>query len=107
MKIYEDENGLEIITLESNQTDFFMVQHKKKTLCAIKFQSGTIPNNGVNGVTNEALLAVLISRTEILNGKFPCMENEIAIMNMKNALDLFEARTKNHVERGVEGKDEL
>lgn len=31
-------------------------------LCDINFQNGTIPENGVNGVTQEALLAIVIDR---------------------------------------------
>ena len=69
----------------------------------ISFQNGTVKEKGYNGVTNEALLAVVIHRTEILNSKFPCEENEVAIDFMKSALASFEARTANRVARNVEG----
>ena len=44
------------------------------------FQNGPVPENGVNGLTNEALLAILIHRTNILNEQFPCNENSEAIV---------------------------
>lgn len=73
----------------------------------IQFQHGPVQENGVNGLTNEALLAIVIHRTKILNNKFPCDENKRAITYMENALALFEQRTKARQARGVEGKNIL
>ena len=47
---------------------------------------------GVNGWTNEQLLAVLIDRTRVLNEELQCEENETAIAAMKVALQAFELR---------------
>ena len=77
-------------------------QHR--TLASINFQNGPIPAVGVNGITNEALLTILIHRTEVLNAQYPCHENEVGIEFMRKALDAFEARTINRKARGVEGK---
>ena len=74
-----------------------------ENLTSIHFQNGPVKENGVNGITSEALLAILIHRTKILNGNFPCDENKRAISYMENALALFEKRTKGRQERGVEG----
>ena len=52
----------------------------------IHFQKGAVKANGVNGITSEALLAILIHRTEVLNGNFPCAENEEALAGLKQAL---------------------
>lgn len=71
----------------------------------ISFQMGPVPENGVNGVTNEALLAILIHRTKFLNDKFPCRENALAITKMEEALTWFEKRTADRMERNVEGKE--
>ncbi|MDV4239022.1 hypothetical protein [Acinetobacter baumannii] len=57
----------------------------------------------MNGITSEALLAILIHRTKILNNNFPCEENKRAITYMENALALFEQRTRDRQQRGVEG----
>lgn len=69
----------------------------------ISFQNGPIPTVGANGLTNEALLAILIHRTECLDSLYPCEENKEGIRHMKAALAAFEARTANRLKRGVEG----
>lgn len=74
-----------------------------RPLTAIGFQNGPIKQEGTNGLTNEALLTVLIHRTMTLNKQFPCEENETAIRHMKEALDAFNQRTANRKARGVEG----
>ena len=74
-----------------------------ETTTAIHFQNGPVKEHGVNGATSEALLAILIHRTKVLNDNFPCDENKRAITYMENALALFEQRTKERQTRGVEG----
>lgn len=75
-----------------------------RSLTSIDFQNGPIPVAGINGITNEDLLIILIHRTQTLNAQYPCAENEAAIEFMNKALDAFEARTANRKVRGVEGK---
>ncbi len=70
------------------------------------FQQGTVPEAGHNGLTNELLLAVLVHRIKFLNGKFPCRENSLAITKLEEAKMWLEERTRNRIERGVEGKHE-
>jgi hypothetical protein len=72
---------------------------------SIQFQRGPVPENGVNGVTNECLLHVLLHRTRFLNAKFPCAENQLAIQHMEEALAYFNMRTAARITRGVEGKE--
>lgn len=72
----------------------------------IQFQHGPIGDNGFNGVQNEEILQLLITRTQALNERFPCEENANAIAQMKNALHWFSERTRKRVEQGVEGKNE-
>lgn len=74
-----------------------------ENITPIHFQNGPVKANGVNGATSEALLAILIHRTKVLDGNFPCDENKRAISYMENALALFEQRTKERQARGVEG----
>ena len=76
-----------------------------ETITSIHFQNGPVKVHGVNGVTSEALLAILIHRTKVLNDNFPCDENKRAISYMENALALFEQRTKARQARGVEGQN--
>jgi len=71
---------------------------------SLSFQNGTIPDVGINGVTNETLLATLIHRTRVLNAKFPSRQNPIAITKMEEALMWFENRTDERKARGVKGQ---
>lgn len=73
----------------------------------VLFQNGTIPEVGVNGVTEQSLLAVLIDRLEgFQSGPFACHENEQTLHHLRYALEWSHRRTLNRVARGVEGKHE-
>lgn len=69
--------------------------------CTIEFQNGPVATEGINGLTNEVLLAILIHRTETLDAQYPCDENKEAIEHMKKALEAFNKRTANRKARGV------
>ena len=70
----------------------------------INFQHGPIGEVGVNGITNEALLAIVIDRLCAFQaGPFRCVENQIALMHAKGALAALHDRTRERVQRGVEG----
>lgn len=109
MRIHTDHNGVYVNAI--SQTDGVNVEGHLYNIQAgtqftkIEFQQGPVLLNGVNGVTNEALLAILINRTEFLDGKFPCEENKWAIGWMKKALMALETRTARRIVRGVEGKE--
>lgn len=73
----------------------------------LHFQKGPIQEAGVNGVTNEALLAIVAHRLQCFqNGQFACKANEIALDAVRNALHAMHARTRDRRARGVEGKSE-
>lgn len=75
------------------------------TRLPILFQNGPIqPGQIPNGVTNEALLAVLIDRlTKFEGGPFACFENDLALMLLIGAQRMLKYRTEQRVQRGVEG----
>src|SRR4051812_25711169 len=53
----------------------------------IRFQKGPINEAGVNGITSEALLAVLLDRHQgFQSGQFPSRENALAITKLEEAL---------------------
>lgn len=58
-----------------------------------------------DGTTTEELLEVLIDRTNYLNNKFSCFENNQALVNLTLALMWFEKRTSDRKKRNVEGKN--
>lgn len=71
----------------------------------IKFQNGPIQENGVNGVQNEDLLAIVIHRLQgFQSGNFSCRENAIALTKCQEAMMWLEKRTADRKKRGVEGK---
>lgn len=102
MRIHTDHNGVAVNAI-SKQSDGTEVEgHQYQVLTGpkttqIDFQRGGVAVNGVNGVTNEALLAILLHRTKHLNKQFPCDENFRAIQHMEEALVNFEVRTAQQI----------
>jgi len=73
-------------------------------LAKISFQNGPIPENGVNGVTQEDLLSIVIHRLRgFAAGPFATRENACALRKTEEALHWLEARTYDREQRGVEG----
>lgn len=109
MRIHTDHNGVVVNAISKTsegadvEGNLYNVLHGA-TRTDIHFQQGPIAESGVNGPTNEALLAILIHRTQFLNGKFTCRENIIAITKMQEALMWLEKRTADRLNRGVEGQ---
>lgn len=72
--------------------------------CVILFQNGTIPERGVNGITQEALLTIVADRLRSFQaGPFACAENAVALNHVEIALATLKDRTKARMNRGVEG----
>lgn len=70
----------------------------------ITFQSGD-PADGINGITNEVLLAIVADRLEgFQEGPFACETNEVALGKVKAAIRILGTRSQEREERGVEGK---
>ena len=86
---------------------YFFTDDGPATSGFIDFQDGPIPESGVNGLTNEAVLTILAHRIEHLDRKFPCDENKTALAYIRQALDALNARTRDRRARGVEGKEVL
>jgi hypothetical protein len=69
---------------------------------AIAFQKGPIFEHGINGVTNEALLALVIHRLECLQaGPFACHENQEALDNARLSLEALKNRTRERLSRNL------
>lgn len=70
----------------------------------IKFQDGALNEVGANGLTNEALLAILVDRLRgFQSGKFACRENALALTHLEDAGHWLAHRTAMRLRRGVEG----
>lgn len=71
----------------------------------ISFQNGPIAENGVNGLTQEVLLAIVIDRLRSFQaGPFSCRENALALTKLEEAQHWLLHRTRARMARGVEGK---
>lgn len=110
MRIHTDKNGVAVNAMSTLADGTNVAGHLYQVLAgpktiAVEFQNGAVKEHGVNGVTNEALLAILIHRTQVLNERFPCRENSIAITKMQEALMWFDKRTADREARGIEGKE--
>ena len=82
----------------------YMIEVPEGLTCRISFQNGPIAENGVNGVTQEALLAIVADRLRSFQaGPHACPENSDALTHTIEALETLKARTKARMARGVEG----
>lgn len=78
--------------------------HSTASTYPIRFQNGPIAEAGVNGLTHEALLAILIDRMEgFQQGPYASDDNEEALQAMRVAQTALQRRTKARMARGVEG----
>lgn len=72
---------------------------------SIIFQCGPIAEHGVNGITQEALLAIVADRLRCFQaGPFSSRENAIALTHVETAMLWLHKRTLDRMQRGVEGK---
>lgn len=79
-------------------------EYDQVELCNIKFQNGPILEAGVNGISGEALLAIVEDRLiGFQSGQFACRENAIALTKIQEAMMWLYKRTRDRMARGVEG----
>ncbi len=90
---------------EKAPTNFIVLKSEDNSeLMKIKFQDGAIKENGVNGVMNEDVIAMVITRLAYFQTTdFKCRENACAITKLEEALMWLRKRTVGREKRGVEG----
>jgi len=70
----------------------------------ITFQNGPIAEAGVNGISNEALLAIVEDRLAGFQaGPFASDDNKAALAAVREAMMWLQKRTRDRIARGVEG----
>lgn len=75
-------------------------------LVQLHFQNGPIKEFGVNGISGEALLAIVRDRLECFQrGPFACETNQQALDHVVAAMEALHSRTRERLERGVEGRN--
>lgn len=111
-KVNEVNDGLKVVAIDGpgpgNASHEYRIEWNPNgqacAACDIRFQNGPIKEVGVNGITNEALLAIVQDRLEgFQGGKYACDENESALQSVRLAMRALKQRTQARVTRGVEG----
>ncbi len=78
--------------------------HSHGPFATIIFQNGPINENGINGLTQEVLLAIVADRLRSFQaGQFACRENALALTKIEEAQHWLHSRTLARMQRGVEG----
>ena len=92
---------------DSNPSSATALDYAKATEsegCVVLFQNGPIPEAGVNGVTHEALLAIVADRLRSFQrGPYSCKANACALTHIEEAQHWLQQRTLERMRRGVEG----
>lgn len=93
---------------QTNASDPFMERYGQPAAhSTILFQNGPIGEFGVNGITNEVLLAIVLDRLKSFQaGPFSTRENSLAITNIEQGLLWLQKRTLDRMKRGVEGTNQ-
>lgn len=93
---------MDVEPLTADQPPGLVVQHPN--FVVLGFQNGPIAEVGVNGITHEALLAILVDRLRSFQaGPFACRENALALTKLEEAQMWLLQRTRARMARGVEG----
>ena len=71
----------------------------------LNFQNGGLKEVGANGITDQALIAIVLDRLRSFNaGQFSSRDNSLAITHLEDALMRMERRSNDRARRGVEGE---
>jgi len=74
-------------------------------VCQLNFQNGGLKEVGANGITDQALIAIVLDRIRSFNdGQFRCRENSMVITKLEEAMLWMEKRSNDRARRGVEGE---
>jgi hypothetical protein len=84
----------------------YLIAHAHMDSIHLTFQDGpiSVDGNGVNGITHEALLAILCDRLRgFQSGPYSCKANACALTHLEEAQHWPQQRTLERMRRGVEG----
>lgn len=84
--------------------EYLVEQRDGRRSWMINFQNGPIAVAGVNGLTHEVLIAILMDRLDgFQKGDYACKENAEAFHHLDMARGWLTSRTRRRVDAGVEG----
>jgi hypothetical protein len=82
--------------------------NEDNVLAEVNFQKGPIKENDVNGVHNEDLLLMVLTRLHgFQNSEYACRENALAITKIEEAAFWLRKRTMDREMRNVEGTSKV
>lgn len=89
---------------DSLNNGIYQIYNKFGLMSNVRFQLGNPNEVGFNGVTNEALLAIVRDRLiAFQSSEFACIENQQALVHVDEALEVLKRRTRDRITRKVEG----
>lgn len=93
---------------QGNASDPFFSRYGDSAKHAtVLFQNGPIQEHGVNGVSIEALLAIVEDRlVGFQSGPYSTRENAVALTKIQEAMMWLQKRTRDRIARGVEGTNQ-
>ena len=90
----------------NNACHLYQIEIGDVPAVTLNFQRGPVKENGVNGLSNEVLLAIVAHRFEgFQKGQFACEDNAEALEHVYDALKVMAKRTSGRVMAQVEGYD--
>ncbi len=99
-----DISGIDTSTNVGEDSLARVLPGSERTVVPLLFQNGPIKEVGVNGITHEALLAILIDRLRSFQaGPYANRANAIALTHGEEMLMWLQQRTRERIKRGVEG----
>jgi len=92
---------------QGNACHEYVIEGGNAETTHISFQNGPIAEVGVNGITHESLLVILIDRLEGFQaGEYRNEYNQIALESLQTAQRVLLSRTRERMARNVEGTHE-
>jgi hypothetical protein len=88
-------------------TDVPIFADRSISAMGFRFQDGPISEVGKNGAQFTVLIETALIILKTLNDEYPCRENHLTITKLEEALMWQEKRTKDRIDRNVEGFNKL
>src|SRR5215469_15893791 len=95
---------------KSGQTLQFIEKKAEESKIKTKAGAPAAPPRFVtvnDGTTNEEVLFMMLDRLQVLYNKLPSIQTLLAAHHVECAINLLQQRTKERMERGVEGTPQL